>query len=1005
MGSALGTPAYMSPEQASGRWNEVGPPSDVYSLGATLYVLLTGRPAFQNLSRSALLDQVRCGDFPPPRQVKTDVPPALAAVCRKAMALRRGDRYPGAAELATDLERWLADEPVTAWREPARVRLGRWMRRHAALVAGSAALAATALIALAVGVWLLGQEQTKTERALDDSQKNYRLARTAMADVQTSFGLAAGDRGAPAEAALWFTEAAATGDLDPERVASNRIRARDWSLQSPTPVAAFWPPPNAKKPVIRTVAFDPQGRYLVTVGFTGGYLILDVPEDRPVLLPGAGRAVYSAAWKDGNTLALGTIKGDVELIHIPDGKVLERLHRQGPVNSLEFSRDGKLLALGADQPWVWDLQRKAYRVPELLHPGRAVRLAFNPQADRLAIAKVDGRIRVYDLSTERAAPLFTTEPSPLTGTRSDGRTPIQPLFVGRGRGILTVPSAQELVWLDATTGATIRRLETVSMNIKDLFLSPDGTAIVAVGEGGVKIWDAGSGRALFGFGDADALAAAFTADGSELLIANYHYDLAPCGFPGGERGRWTLRHPDQASQIAVGPNGQYFALAQWDGLVSLWRFPDRASSARPGGASPTQRLAMSPDGRLVMPLGLELHRGPTSTHVEDWKSGRRSPALSVDGILHGGAISPDGRHVVTLSSPARRPQAGTSDDEGGGLKGSIQFWNWEQGTRVGPPIETPTEPIAAEYTPDGRQLIVLGALGELFRVDPTKGELVPLRKEEKVDYSLYPLREFLRLSPDGKLVARWGQWPLVLIDATTGAEHSPSSLPLDWVLDAQFSRDGRYLAVGRGGGRTAQVCDLSTGKPAAPPLVHPDWVFKVAFSTDGSRLLTACRDGNARVWDWKNGRLDGPILSHPGEVQDVRFLNADRWVLTKSSDKPWAHSTDNAVQIWDRRLGQPLTARHLVASGWQTQLCLMPDERHAAIGSYTDKINILNFDEWLDGNDPRFAPEHLREITELFSGQRIVGGGGAVNLTTEEWAERWQSYRKYRGVGAPATQR
>src|SRR5258708_34310051 len=108
----------MSAEQAAGRWEEVGPASDVYSLGATLYSLLTGRPAFQSRSRFALLDLVRRGEFPRPRQVKGKTPPALEAICLKAMALRPGDRYPSAVDLAADLDRWPADEPVAPGREP-----------------------------------------------------------------------------------------------------------------------------------------------------------------------------------------------------------------------------------------------------------------------------------------------------------------------------------------------------------------------------------------------------------------------------------------------------------------------------------------------------------------------------------------------------------------------------------------------------------------------------------------------------------------------------------------------------------------------------------------------------------------------------------------------------------------------------------------------------------------------------------------------------------------------
>src|SRR5262249_12609182 len=110
-GQAVGTPQYMSPEQAAGMWSEVGPASDVYGLGATLYYLLTGRAPVQAPSVEKILFQVQQGEFPPPRQVKSDVPRALEAVCLKAMARKPESRYARATVLAADVEHWLADEP------------------------------------------------------------------------------------------------------------------------------------------------------------------------------------------------------------------------------------------------------------------------------------------------------------------------------------------------------------------------------------------------------------------------------------------------------------------------------------------------------------------------------------------------------------------------------------------------------------------------------------------------------------------------------------------------------------------------------------------------------------------------------------------------------------------------------------------------------------------------------------------------------------------------------
>jgi hypothetical protein len=149
-GTALGTPAYMSPEQAGGRLDLVGLLSDVYSLGATLYYVLTGQAPFVTADVASVLRDVQRGAFPAPRAVNRLVPPALQAVCLKAMALKPADRYASPRELAADIERWLADEPVAARPEPLRDRVWR-MARLRPLMAAWLAIGTVWSILLIVG--------------------------------------------------------------------------------------------------------------------------------------------------------------------------------------------------------------------------------------------------------------------------------------------------------------------------------------------------------------------------------------------------------------------------------------------------------------------------------------------------------------------------------------------------------------------------------------------------------------------------------------------------------------------------------------------------------------------------------------------------------------------------------------------------------------------------------------------------------------------------------------
>jgi len=189
-GSALGTPAYMSPEQACGDLERLGPQSDVYSLGATLYCLLTGRPPFEGDDIGEVLRKVQRGEFARPRQLDPAINWALEAVCLKALALEPEDRYATPRALADDVERWAADEPVTAYQEPWAVRAGRWARRHRPLVAGAVALLATAVVALSVGTALLRRANTETDRQRRLALENLGQARTNLAQAEANFRLA-----------------------------------------------------------------------------------------------------------------------------------------------------------------------------------------------------------------------------------------------------------------------------------------------------------------------------------------------------------------------------------------------------------------------------------------------------------------------------------------------------------------------------------------------------------------------------------------------------------------------------------------------------------------------------------------------------------------------------------------------------------------------------------------------------------------------------------------------
>ncbi len=174
MGEALGTPAYMSPEQAAGRLDQLSLSSDIYSLGSTLYVLLTGERPFKG---DDVVAQVQRAQFPSPRQLKPDTPPALDAICGKAMALQPANRYESALALAADVEQWLADEPVAAYSDPWWERVGRWSRRHRTALVGAAVFLISAVIALSASTALVWAEQKRTAHQKTLAEQNYQLSR------------------------------------------------------------------------------------------------------------------------------------------------------------------------------------------------------------------------------------------------------------------------------------------------------------------------------------------------------------------------------------------------------------------------------------------------------------------------------------------------------------------------------------------------------------------------------------------------------------------------------------------------------------------------------------------------------------------------------------------------------------------------------------------------------------------------------------------------------------
>jgi serine/threonine-protein kinase len=179
-GQVLGTPPYMAPEQAEGRVDLVDQRSDVYGLGAVLYEILTGGPPFTGTETTEVLRQVAQEPPVPPRQRVAATSAALQAVCLKALRKDPAARYESVPELGREVERFLAGEPVRAYREPLLQRLARWGRRHRTAVAGAGILLVTAVVGLTAGLVAVNAERRRTEQARAEEARRRQQARGAL---------------------------------------------------------------------------------------------------------------------------------------------------------------------------------------------------------------------------------------------------------------------------------------------------------------------------------------------------------------------------------------------------------------------------------------------------------------------------------------------------------------------------------------------------------------------------------------------------------------------------------------------------------------------------------------------------------------------------------------------------------------------------------------------------------------------------------------------------------
>lgn len=182
LGQVIGSPGYMSGEQALGWHDSLTPQSDVFSLGATLYAMLAGQPPFRGETLDDSLQNTIAGTLTPPRQLNAQVPKPLEAICLKAMKNTKSKRYPSALAMAEDIESYLADEPVSVWEEPISVRVRRWTRKHkTAVTTGLSAMVVLTVGALIASL-LLFAANSREVAARKEATGNFVIAKSVIDD-------------------------------------------------------------------------------------------------------------------------------------------------------------------------------------------------------------------------------------------------------------------------------------------------------------------------------------------------------------------------------------------------------------------------------------------------------------------------------------------------------------------------------------------------------------------------------------------------------------------------------------------------------------------------------------------------------------------------------------------------------------------------------------------------------------------------------------------------------